>query len=438
MVSGRPLIVLAYYFPPLVGVASERWSALTLELAKLGWAPVVVAPSAGFYHRDQEARDGVGAVIRTRSLELSRGLRRAVAVARGDDSASAAGDEIRPLTTGRAAELARRLVRDFVYVPDAQIGWLPFAVAGVRSACRRFDQKPVLVSTSVPYTAHLAAMRVAGRDAIPWVAEFRDPWSTGTFPDRSRFAARRSLDHKLERRIVDRADHVVVTSGSTREELLAAHPSLTPERISVVRNGFVPIPDRPPPPSSEPMTILYAGTVNRGENLQPVLEALDDLHTSYPGAFRLRVLGPPEKWRQARGPAGRDWLELAGIVTPREARVAMYESSALLLLQSHPAYRSILPGKAFEYIGARRPILGIVLPGQELAELLDDHADARLVPPDDPGQLRSALESLLQEHRAGQLQAPRVSLETIMPLQRAEQAKRLGGILDRVAERIAG
>jgi hypothetical protein len=422
-------VLIAYYFPPLAGVASDRTAAMARHLGALGWEPVVITPREGFYHRSAVgAADDGAATVRTPSLELSRLLRQAYARAPREEGGGALA--VRPVETGRVGGALRGLVRDFVYVPDAQVGWIPFAARAASAALRAGDGPRVVFSTSVPYSAHLAAMIAARRSGAPWVAEFRDPWSTGTSPSRSQRPARRRVDRALEGRIVRRADHVVVTTATTRAELLAAHPGLAPERVSVVTNGFEPGPVGEPPGSDAPMMLLYAGTVAPGEDMEPVLAVLDGVHARHAGAFRLRVLGPEAPWRSA---PQRPWLELGGVVSPEQAREAMAGSSALLLVQRHPAYRGIVPGKLFEYVGARRPVLAVGPRGTEMEGLLRAHADARLVDAAGLADLAPAVERLLEEHLAGDLQAPRVDEEVVAPLRRAEQARQLAAIFARVA-----
>ena len=110
----------------------------------------------------------------------------------------------------------------------------------------------------------------------------------------------------------------------------------------------------------------------------------------------------------------------------------MLDSSALLLVQRHPAYRMALPGKLFEYIGARRPIVAVVPPGTEMETLVEGHADARVVPAEQPELIAATVERLLAEHGAGELQAPRVPAEVTAGLERRAQARKLAGILDAV------
>jgi glycosyltransferase involved in cell wall biosynthesis len=424
----RRVVVLAYYYPPLAGIASDRAAALSRHLKPLGWEPTVVAPRSGFYHRAPERDEVDVQVVRTRSVELSR-LLRAVYSGKRRDGVDARS--VRAVETGRFGEHGRRLVRDFVYVPDAQVGWVPFAATAAARAVSSGLGPALIYSSSVPYSAHLAALAAARRSRCAWVAEFRDPWSAGRTCHGSSGRIRPRVNAALERWIVRNADHVVVTAPSLRNDLLAAHEDLSPEIVSVVTNGFEPLPERAVPDASEPMTILYAGTVAAGEDMRPILVAFDQLARRRPATFRLVVLGPREPWQESPPPGDRrPWLSLDGVVTPARAREAMAQSSVLLHVRRQPAARATLPGKLFEYIGARRPIVAVCPPESDMAALLSKHADARLVRPQEPEALVETLEHLIDEHMDGRIQQPRVPASLTAPLRRQVQAAKLAEIFE--------
>jgi len=316
-----------------------------------------------------------------------------------------------------------------LYVPDAQVGWIPFAARAAANALCDAPGRRVLFSSSGPFSAHFAARRVARRLNVPWVAEFRDPWTDDRSPNRARSRLRREVDRHLEREILRKADHVVVPTESMRRLLLDRLPGPATTEISVVRNGFEPTEVVAPPKGHEVMTLLYAGSVAAGENMGPVLSALDDVHRSHPGRFRLHVLGPGEGWEDT---AHLSWLQLDGIVSPDDARQAMAGSSVLLLVQQHPAYWLAVPGKAYEYVGVRRPILAVIPRGSEMERIVSSHADARVVDLAATAELPAAMEDLLAEHRAGHLQGPRVQTSVTKPLLRLEQARELARIFERV------
>src|SRR5437899_152112 len=74
----------------------------------------------------------------------------------------------------RAFGLLRRL-SDFWLIPDPYVTWAGRCrAAGARLLRRgRFD---AMLSTSPPDSVHLAASSLRERFALPWVADFRDPW----------------------------------------------------------------------------------------------------------------------------------------------------------------------------------------------------------------------------------------------------------------------
>ena len=114
----------AYYFPPLGGIGSVRAQSFARLLPKMGWDVTVLTPRAPAYYRDQTLDVEGVTVVRTGSLELSRIGKRLTGSGGGDTRAA------RP--RGVRA-LAQRLARKYLYRPDAQVGWYPFAVqAGSR------------------------------------------------------------------------------------------------------------------------------------------------------------------------------------------------------------------------------------------------------------------------------------------------------------------
>ncbi len=435
-VIGGVVVMLAYYFPPLVGIAAERMAVYSRRLPEFGWTPTVIAPRSGFFHRASESDGPARAVethspvvIRTRSLELSRILRRSFAGATGLHPGDSS--DIKPIPAGRVGRSLRRLVRDLLYIPDAQLGWIPFASRAALGAIQRARATGpcVLFSSSVPYSAHLAALRAARRLDVPWVAEFRDPWSEAHPNLKEGAAWRWRLNERIHAHVLRAADHVVVTSKSTKESLVSRF-SLAPEGITVVMNGFEPMPDAQPPAPDEHFMLVYAGTVAPLERVQPLLEALDGLFERVGPLFRLRVLGPSGPWESDASAPPRPWLQLDGLVIPDRAREAMAGASANVLIRAHEAYASILPGKLFEYLGARRPVLAAVVPGSEMEDLISAHGDGRLVVPNESAAFRSELERLLQEHRRGELQQPRVPSALVESLQRRSQTGRLAGVFD--------
>jgi hypothetical protein len=417
------LVLLAYHYPPLVGPASERAASFARHLPGLGWETTVVTARSARYHRSAGHEGPPVRTVRTRSPEPGRLLARV----RPSEEAGA------PVLAGHGlAERARRLVRDYVYVPDAQAPWIPFAAHAARREAERAE-RPVLMSTSVPYSAHLAAMRAARRTGAPWMAELRDPWALTGEDVRPRSRLRRRIDWGMEARVVAAATGVVVTSERTREDMLRAHPSLA-GRIWVVRNGFEPVADAGPPPGpAEPLELVHSGSVPPGVAVEPLLRGLDRLAKAEPESLRLRVLGPAEPWRAAAAAlGGLDWLWLEGVVTPEAARRAVASASACVLVRPGAGERHVVAAKLVDYLGARRPVLAAIAPDGEMAALGARYGDVRIVAPAEEA-FEGAVAILLAEHRAGRLEDPVQPQEPPEALSRRAQSVNLAQILDSVA-----
>jgi glycosyltransferase involved in cell wall biosynthesis len=143
--------------------------------------------------------------------------------------------------------------------------------------------------------------------------------------------------------------------------------------------------------------VIFVGSFKPWHGLDLLLEAFALLARRCPSA-RLVLVGDgparPDLERRAARPdlAGR--VTFTGVVphpevAPKVARAAV----AVVNPRRTPATVSQSPLKLFEYMAAGKAIVAPDLPN--LARILTDGQDARLVPPDRPDALAAALEELL-------------------------------------------
>src|SRR5215471_18327497 len=220
----RRLLMICYYFPPLGGIGSIRALKFAQYLPEFDWDPTVITPRNGAYYRDPTLKFDEKKVFRTASLEISRKAKWIMG--------SRGGSDTRPADVGPALERVRRFMRRWVYRPDPQIGWYPFAVQRARKVLRsgKFD---AIFSSSFPVTAHLVARRVHQEFGTPWVAEFRDLWT-----DLVRYDSRRRqmLDEATERAVLRGATELV----SVSEGYAGILSGRVGRRVLVITNGFDP------------------------------------------------------------------------------------------------------------------------------------------------------------------------------------------------------
>ena len=433
----RFAVILAYHFPPMVGAPSSRAAALARHLPASGWTPIVVTVRSGHFHRDPRQEVPPVSVDRTASPEIARAVH-ALQRRRWRLDASvplkirSAHPEVRPAHTGSFAGAARQFIREWIYVPDGRVGWIPFAAGAARRALASTPGPAVLVSTSPPISAHLAASVVAARKRIPWVAEVRDPWSTDSDRVRPRSAARRRLDRAIEAMVVRRADAVVVTADRTAAEFGSAHPTLGPENVHVIRNGFEPQElDGSPPTRRDRLTFVFVGSVPEFVSVEPLVAAMSRVARRRPGEFTLRVLGPAGPWEAAAERVGDvEWLQLEGLTPPSHARAAASSASVNVLWRPREEDALIVAAKLYEYLGARRPILAILPEDSEMESLGRRFGDLRAVHSYDVGELERAVNGLIDEHRSGSLERAVEPPEPLEELSWETQVGRFGELLD--------
>ena len=428
------VLMVAYFFPPLGGAGVQRSLKLAKYLPEQGWEPTVVTVrSQDYWMADAslaEEMRGRVRVLRTRSvtgLSLARRL-----------SPREAGAPGRPRPSGGRFGLLRRAAGWF-WLPDAYRGWVPFArYASGRLLARQRHQ--LIYTTSSPDSAHLIGRDLMRRFGVPWVADFRDPWTRRmSYNPPTAWHDRRH--RRLEEAVLREASHITVTAEATRRDYLQRYPQIPPEKISVVTNGydeedFAGQPDAAL--SSDRLTILHAGQLNPERRALPMLRALRRFLQRRPEASsRVRVRFVGAFYQHDLDDAARlDLGDQVSFEPPRAHREIIREllSSHVLLLMEQESDRGglILPGKVFEYLRSGRPILGL-LPRGAAWDLIAQHEAGACCRTGDTEAAADLLERYFDEFvSTGQVAPTRLSEATLAQYERRQLTARMAAIFDRL------
>lgn len=395
----KRVLMVAYDVPPLGSIAAKRVAKFAKYLCREGWEPVLLTVRNPVGHRlDPETIEDIQGVevIRTPRLELPPSLYH-----RGVRLRAQAGSAARSGLTGRAWSLlycVARAAMALVFVPDFKVGWLPFLVGqGMRVArARRVD---AIWATGPPFSVLVGAMILKRVCRVPYVADFRDEWTTTGLFRAEKPRPVQMVERWLEGFVVRSADRVVVTTEPMAEFFRRRYPRADDSRFVAIYNGYdaadmealagvSPITDR--------FVISHVGTVTPNRDLTPFLEALAGL-AEEDASFRRRVLFQVvgdvlvdgiATYRARLG----DVLDEAGAVSHREAIRRMGESHVLLAVENATEEGARhLPAKVFEYLAAGRPILVLGSPRGATARIIDEHGAGVVVHPEDAGGIRDAI-----------------------------------------------
>ena len=466
---GRTVLVLTYRWPPQGGGGVQRTLKLVKYLSELGWR-CVVHTVANPYSRlwdptlAEEVPEGLR-VYRTSTLEyesmraslvglgskVRNLLRGGGAPARVTDGSRKVPEQSGEIGTREALRRRGWVGRSEdwlwsrVLVPDPQIVWAKLALPSALRIVRE-EKASVLYSTSPPNSINVLALRLAEKANLPWVADFRDPWTDGIrrrqwYPDNP---ARERRELAWERSIFEHANFVLATTVPTRDRFVEKYPWCPKDRVQVMTNGFDPadfshVDGQERILEPELLHLSLSGNVETLFDLLPFLTAVREVLAADPDArslLRINFLGTK---RQAHYDAAIEEFGIGDVIRfhaymPHERVVQMVAESDALMLCQIPAKESggmKLPGKMFEYLYTRKPILALTIPGETTA-VLDAARVGRVVNPNDTAGIRAELEQFLYEYRNGGLQS-RADEKVISSFDRKRQALRVAELLDRAA-----
>ena len=368
-------------FPPLGGGGVQRSAGFVKYLPVYGWRPVVLTVEPNGRNLIEQGRDEAALppdasleIIRTRSFEYA-GL----------------------YTSLHRLRLRRLLFQAERWIPllhqDYKIGWYR---PGLAAAGRRIQSGGIdaVYTTSPPYSAHFIGAALSAEFGVPWVADFRDPWSglTGYRPPTGLHTA---IDRRLERWVLARADRVIANTPRNRADLVDAF-GVQPDKVVVIPNGFDPADfgGAALEPASDRFRLVCVGKFYDMSEPEPFFRAFARFHALHPES-ELEMMGP--RSRRVRDacdrllPAG-SW-SARGRVPHSEAVGVMRSASALFANLPTMTEAHCVPGKLYEYLAAGRPVLFIgPNPGESAAII--EAAGAGVIADNSEGDVLAALERL--------------------------------------------
>ena len=413
----RKLLMIAFHFPPIQGSSGVfRTLSFARHLGELGWDVTVLTVNPLAY--ENWSRDNLHLI--PTDLKVVRAL---------------AFDARRQLAIfGRYP--------GFLAVPDRWQSWIATGLlAGFWRVWR--DRPDVIFSTYPIPSAHRIGLALHGLTGIPWVADFRDPMLQDTIPADPRM---REVFRALEAKTFRKASRVVVTTQGTADLYRARYAGRAREDVVVIPNGFDEATLAAVEASSRSaswrggrreLVLLHGGSLYKGcRNPRALFEALAKLREGDGNLLNgVRIVlrageASEEMVRDAAAFGLGGLVEFAPALSYKDALEEMFQVDGLIVMQG-PACNHQVPGKIYEYLYAGKPILGMVDPVGESAEILRSVGVNSICGVDDADLIASVLKDFLTGLRSKAGYVP--TRERVMRFSRRATAAQLGKVLDDVA-----
>ena len=230
--SLKKILVATYYWPPSGGPGVQRILKFCKYLPHFGWEPIVLTVQDGEYPRlDQSLLDEAELlkvkVFKTKTIEPYKFFKFLT------QKNSLPTFELSKVKESIFSNLAY-WIRMNLFIPDARIGWIPFAIKSAKKIILE-NKIDLIFSSGPPHSSHFIGHRLKRSLSIPWVADFRDPWvDLFYYSDHKRLAISKKLDSILETKILCSADKIITATKG----LKLLFENKIKKNISVVYNGF--------------------------------------------------------------------------------------------------------------------------------------------------------------------------------------------------------
>lgn len=262
-------------------------------------------------------------------------------------------------------------VRGNLFIPDARVLWVKPSIAYL-SKYIQDNNIDTVITTGPPHSLHLIGLGLKETLDINWLADFRDPWTTIGYHKELKLGASAAKKHEeLERKVLNTADTIIVTSPTTKKEFEA----LTDKPIAVITNGYD-VEKIVREPLDAKFSVAHIGSFLSERNPQVLWQAIAELiaeNTAFKESFELKLIGAVSREvLDAIAAHGLNaYVNNLGYIPHAEAIAQQRKSQVLLLVEiDRDETKCIIPGKLFEYMVSERPILAIGPDGADFAEII--------------------------------------------------------------------
>ncbi|MFH6604081.1 glycosyltransferase [Maribacter algicola] len=355
----KKVLIITYYWPPAGGPGVQRWLKFVKYLHDFDVDPVLYVPENPHYPiQDSSFLNEVpeGLKIYRYPIKEPYGLPGLLFPKKTNRISSG----IIQTKNQTILEKSMLWIRGNFFIPDARKSWVRPSVNFLSDILDK-ENINTIITTGPPHSVHLIGNRLKQRHDLTWLADFRDPWTSIGYHQKLRLTKASQRKHEeLERMVLQNADKIIVTSPTTKKEF----EQLTDKPIAVITNGYDSDYEGGANVDSQ-FTISHIGSLLTGRNPKNLWKAISDIareNEVFRTDLRLEFIGVVAQdvldtmYRFELGP----YVKIKGYVSHAEALRRQQRAQLLLLLEiDSRETQGIIPGKLFEYMAARRPILAV-------------------------------------------------------------------------------
>ena len=420
--SPRNVLVIAYYFPPMGLSGVQRTLKFVKYLPKFGWQPTVLTVTpTGYFAQDYTLLEEIHPL----HIDIVRiGSRDPNWLFRKKGVVKMPGERWRKVLT---------YVSDLFFIPDNKVGWKRKVVKAAESLFKdkKFD---IVFATAPPFTDFLIGMELSRKFHIPLVIDYRDAWHEYPFKYYPT-PLHKWRNYVLEKRALHAASRIITTNRRVKEMILKRYKFLNYHDVTILPQGFDPedFASHSQGPASQKFRVTHAGVFYGDRTPKYFLQALQRVVATYPdikSRIEARFIGNlhDEHLRMIKEMRLEEFVVTTGYLDHAHCVQHLMESDLLWFMLTNDSQS---PGKLYEYLGARKPVLACVRDGF-LKQTIEE-ADAGIIV--EPEDVDGIVDALVKYYRLfAEKKLPRPNEEVIKKYDRVDLTEELSKMFGFLAE----
>lgn len=375
----KKVLIITYYWPPSGGGGVQRWVKFVKYLRQTNWEPIVFTP-------ENPERPSIDSsllkdippdikVIKNNIWEPYKIYKRFTGRKKSDKIQTAFLSENKS-TTG-FLEKVSIWIRGNLFIPDARKYWINPSVKKLTEFLKE-NPVEVIVTTGPPHSAHMIGLLLKRKIGIPWLADFRDPWTNIDYYKDLKLSKRADkIHHRLEKKVLENADEVTVISPGMAKEF----NNIFPKKYSVIPNGYdaEDIKNKKSSDSAKgKFSLAHIGSLTKTRNpfnLWKAIKQLVDENPEFASDLEIHNIGKLDinVADSLKNIGLNKYLRLTNYLSHDKVILEQQKATLLLLLiNDTPNAKLILTGKIFEYLVSGTPIICIAPPDGDAAYVINE------------------------------------------------------------------
>jgi glycosyltransferase involved in cell wall biosynthesis len=400
----KKVLIISYYWPPSGGVGVLRSLKFTKYLRQFDWEPIIYAPSnANYLLSDYSNVKDIPAGIKLLKHPIREPYKlfKILSGRKKDDPT----DPVHVRQRKSFIDNFSIWVRGNFFIPDARCLWIKPSVNFLK---KYLQDHPVdaIFTDGPPHTNTMIGQKLSSELNIPWLADFQDPWTQADYYKLYKISMWADKHHKrLEQRVFKTAHKITIASPSWAIDL----ETIGARNVDVLYYGFdeddfCKIAQH----IDAYFSITHTGLFSYDRNPDVFLKVLKDLKNELPNfneKLKLNFAGNIDltiRKSIVENGLQQNFNDLGFIERPEAIQLIVNAHLLLLPLNKVENVDGRIPGKFYEYLRAKRPILCLGPQNTDVARIIKEYEAGECIGYDDYEQMKSYIKEQYELYLKGE------------------------------------